>query len=345
MNGKHSMRIIHQADRQKWSEFVKTHPQGNIFQTPEMYEVYKQTKNYEPLFLGVTSEDGDVLATLLAVIQRDYRNFLGGLTARSVIWGGPLIKDNDAAILAFILQEYENLLGDSAIYTQIRNLGDTGNIHIFEEARFVYEEHLNIIVDLSKPEDLLWKEVHSKRRNEIRRAQKEGTYTRELVQMSDVEKMYGILREVYHNAKLPFADKSMFMAAFEMLKPVGLCRYFGAYNNGTLVGTICVLAYKQRLYDWYAGSLREYLNKHPNDLLPWEVFRWGKEHGYLIFDFGGAGSPHKDYGVRDYKKKFGGEFVSYGRFQRVHKPMKYSLAKMGYSAWRFLKGRITIGVK
>ena len=340
------MKIVHQADRQKWSEFVQAHPQGNIFQTPEIYDVYKHTKNYEPLFLAAVNEDGNILATLLAIIQSDYGNFLGSLTARSIILGGPLVKDDDAVMLTFILQEYENLLGDSAIYTQIRNLADIGgNIPVFNKSGFLYEEHLNIIVDLSKPEDLLWKEVHSKRRNEIRRAQKEGTYVRELVHISDVEKMYGILREVYHNAKLPLADRSMFMTAFEKLKPLGLCRYFGAFNNGNLVGAICVLAYKQRLYDWYAGSLREHLNKHPNDLLPWEVFRWGKERGYLIFDFGGAGSPHKDYGVRDYKKKFGGKFVSYGRFQKVHNPMKYSLAKMGYSMWRFLKGRMTIGVK
>ena len=27
-------------DKNKWSEFVYNHPHGNIFQTPEMYEVY-----------------------------------------------------------------------------------------------------------------------------------------------------------------------------------------------------------------------------------------------------------------------------------------------------------------
>jgi len=257
-----------------------------------------------------------------------------------------LVKDNDAGILSFILQEYDNLVCNSAVYTQIRNLRDmAGNMQVFEEAKFLYEEHLNIIVELSKPEEQLWREMHSKRRNEIRRALKEGTYVRELVQISDVEKMYGILDEVYHYAKLPLVDKSMFIAAFEILRPIGLCRYFGAFNNGNLVGAICLLAYKQCLYDWYAGSRREYFDKYPNDLLPWEVFKWGKEHGYSIFDFGGAGKPDNDYGVRDYKKKFGGEFINFGRFQKVHKPMKYGLAKICYSVWKYIKGKIPLGVK
>jgi len=37
----------------QWSSFVYEHPNGNVFQTPEMYEVYENTKNYEPIFLAV----------------------------------------------------------------------------------------------------------------------------------------------------------------------------------------------------------------------------------------------------------------------------------------------------
>jgi len=33
-----------------WSAFVYNHPNGNIFQTPEMYEVYKHTKIMNQFF-------------------------------------------------------------------------------------------------------------------------------------------------------------------------------------------------------------------------------------------------------------------------------------------------------
>ena len=39
-------------DKNKWYEFVFDHPHGNIFQTPEMYEVYQNTKNYEPVWIS-----------------------------------------------------------------------------------------------------------------------------------------------------------------------------------------------------------------------------------------------------------------------------------------------------
>lgn len=85
-------KIVTELDRNQWSEFVYNHPNGNIFQTPEMYEVYKNTKNYEPILLAVVNEGNEILGTLLAAIQREYRGMLGDLTARSIIWGDPLVK-------------------------------------------------------------------------------------------------------------------------------------------------------------------------------------------------------------------------------------------------------------
>ena len=47
------------------------------------------------------------------------------------------------------------------------------------------------------------------------------------------------------------------------------------------------------------------------------------------FDFLGAGKPNEDYGVRDFKAKFGGDLVENGRFEKIHKPMQFTIAKIG----------------
>ncbi len=46
-------KITRELNKCQWSSFVYEHPNGNVFQTPEMYEVYENTKNYEPIFLAV----------------------------------------------------------------------------------------------------------------------------------------------------------------------------------------------------------------------------------------------------------------------------------------------------
>lgn len=101
-------------NKEEWHEFVNTHPVGNIFQTPEMHAVYKNTKMYEPVFLSVINNDGDdggeITGTLLAVIQKEHEGLLGKFSARSIIWGGPLIKDNDPDVLDYILKEYNKII-------------------------------------------------------------------------------------------------------------------------------------------------------------------------------------------------------------------------------------------
>lgn len=39
--------ITNCPDTRQWSEFVYNHPQGNIFKTSEMAEVYKRTKLFQ----------------------------------------------------------------------------------------------------------------------------------------------------------------------------------------------------------------------------------------------------------------------------------------------------------
>jgi serine/alanine adding enzyme len=332
------MKVVREIERKKWSDFICNHPHGNIFQTPEMYEVYKETANYQPIFLAVVNEKHKILGTLLSVIQREYKGYFSTLTARSVIWGGPLVRNDDEQVFHLILNEYEKIARKMVLYSQFRNLW---NIEKFSDSfrsfSYSFKDHLNIIIDLNKPESLLWKEVHPKRRNEIRRAYKEGTYMQELVSFSDIDSMYEILHKVYNNAKMPIADKSLFAAAFKILAPLGLIKYFGAYNNQKIIGVVCILAYKKILYDWYAGSHKKFYNKYPNDLLPWEVLKWGKEKGYTLFDFGGAGRPDEKYGVREFKKKFGGKLINYGRYEKIHQPMKYKIVKAGFKLWQKLK--------
>jgi serine/alanine adding enzyme len=63
---------------------------------------------------------------------------------------------------------------------------------------------------------------------------------------------------------------------------------------------------------------------------------WGVENGYRVYDFGGAGKPDEEYGVRDFKAKFGGKLVCYGRNVYVHSQVRLELSKLGYTIYRAL---------
>ena len=55
---------IESLDRAKWSAFVKNHPEGNIFQTPEFYEAVQFEKSQQPFLIGCQSEQGELLGIL-----------------------------------------------------------------------------------------------------------------------------------------------------------------------------------------------------------------------------------------------------------------------------------------
>jgi serine/alanine adding enzyme len=321
---------------QACDEFVSNHPSGNIYQTSKFLDIYNETRNYEPVFIAAESEEG-IEAVLLAAIIKEYKGMAGQFTSRAVVTGGPVIKNNDLQIMKQLLDFYNSIIRNRVIYTEIREVFPSISTGAFSETGYIAEERLNIVVDLSKNEEDLWKEVHSKRRNEIRRAAKEGTSVRELKGVDEIELAYCILKEVYDTARLPFADKTLFMSAYRILSPQKMVRYFGAFNDGKMIGTMVNLCYKDRVIDWYAGSRKEYYNKFPNDLIPWEVFLILKREGYRLFDFGGAGKPGVPYGVRDYKKKFGGEFIELNRYRHIHKPLLMKTGIIGLKLWQRLK--------
>lgn len=333
-------RIVTEAaviDNEQWERFVYEHPQGNVFQTPQIYHAYCTTKNYQPIV--VACYDGDSLVgILLAVVQKEYKGILGKLSARSIIWGGPLVRDNDLSILEELINEYNQTIKEQAIYTQIRNiLSMEWAKDQLQKLGYKYEDHLNILIDLNKSEEDLWKEVHSKRKNEIRRAEKEGTSFTVFTDVDSLEKCWPILSDVYQRARLPLPDISLFKGLLNLKEGNSHLKIFTAWNNGKIIGTLFALYWRERVLDWYAGAYKEHLPKYPNDLLPWEAILWAKRNSFKTFDFGGAGKPGIPYGVRDFKLKFGGELVNFGRFQKTHKPITWKVAKLGFRLWQLMK--------
>lgn len=320
-------------------EFIKSHPKSNIFQTCEMYEVYKLTKKNEPFFIAVHENNGEVVGTLLAVIQKEHIGLIGELSARSIIWGGPLIKDNNSAVLDFLLKEYKRKIKRKAIYSQFRNIWgwDDDDKNIFTNNGFKYEAHLDILFDLKKSEDELLKEMNKGRRKNIRRAERIPLEFEEIKNDKDFDKCIQLIEQTYNRIKLPSPDKSFFYNTNFILKNINGLKVFVAKYKKEIISTRFVLCYNGLVYDWFAGTNDDFLVKNPNDFLPWKILQWAKTKGFATFDFGGAGKPNIPYGVRDYKLKFGGKLVEFGRFELIHKPLLMQIGKLGMNIYKRIK--------
>jgi lipid II:glycine glycyltransferase (peptidoglycan interpeptide bridge formation enzyme) len=104
--------------------------------------------------------------------------------------------------------------------------------------------------------------------------------------------------------------------------------------DGQTIGVLTLLLYKDVVYYWYTGTLRSHARARAGDLLVWHAIQLGHSDGYGVLDFGGAGKPDEPYGVRDFKAKYGGELVDFGRDVWVPAPLRLRLATVGYETMR-----------
>jgi len=340
MQDNETFKVTSQIKKDKWNEFIQNHPKGNIFQTPEMMEVYKRTKRYEPVFLAVVDESDNVKAMLLAHVIREFEGLLGAFSARSIIQGGPLYVENEegVAALQILTKHYDEIAKKKALYTEIRNCWDASSIsNILNDMGYVYVDVLNFLINLNRAEEEIWRDIHKSRRKGINRAMKKGINIEEIHDKELIPIFYRIIEETYKKAKIPLADVSLFESAFELMVPKNMAKFYLAKYGDIHIGVRVVLSYKGLIYDWYAGALTKYLSMYVNELLVWQILKDGVKNGCRMFDFGGAGKPNEPYGPREFKRRFGGQLVNFGRYKKIHSPRKLWLAERGFEVWRRIK--------
>ncbi len=326
------------VDPVRWENFVINHPGGNVFQLPQFYQVYKQSDLFDPVIL-IAKNEKEILGVLLAYVRKEFSSRLGDLTTRAIAIGGPLIKDNDGEVLKLILDRYNEIVGKKAIYSQLRNLFCfEKQKELFNNEGFIFDDHLDIHVDLTIPQEELWSKVNSKARNRYRCAAKKGTIFAIEDGEDALKECYNILKEVYARIKLPLPAFDYFLNLYKIFNSdKAKFIIFTAKYEGKIIGCLLALSFKDTIYGLYNGAHTEYYDKEPNSLLPWEIFLYGKSKGFKKFDWMGAGKPGIPYSVRDYKLKFGGELVNLGRFENVHDQFRYNIGKVGLKIYKGVK--------
>jgi len=324
-----------------WDNFVKSHPFGTIFQSPIVFDLYKSTANYDPRILFCL-EEGELVGVLLSVKLAEGKGLKALLTSRFIIHGGPIAKENRMDILSALLEHHVYAYGKSAIYTQVRNLFNTDDVaSVFSKLHFKFEDHLDIHINLKIETIEFWNSLKPKLRQNIRKAEKNGVELH-MAAPEDVKEIYDILVEVYTKAKLPIPPKSLVQSAFDQLLLSGNLLSLVAKYEGKIIGCRIGLLYKDLIYDWYAGSLTEYQKWNINDYLPYKTIEWGLNNStYNVFDFGGAGKPGIPYGVRDHKLKFWDELINLGRYQKIHKPLIYSIMYAAFNIYQKVKKEVS----
>lgn len=326
--------IVDSLDETVWREFVDHNPYGNIFHTPEMFQVFTQAIGHRPLLQAAINTNGEILALLLPVQISLKNGLLRPLTTRAIIYGSALCTPDirGTQALASILDAYIATVKHQALFTEMRNLSDLSHLQgVFEEKGFMYEDHLDYLIDLNLTPEHVFQNIGARTRKHIRQGlRRDNVHIELLTERSKLGLWYELVSKSYKATRVPLADRSLFEAAYDILQPRGMIQYWLARIDSTYIAASAELLYKDVIYGWYSGIDRNYAYDLPGEMLMWYILEWGVQNGYKTYDFGGAGKPNEKYGVRDFKAKFGGKLVCYGRNIHIHSSLLLRLSIFGY---------------
>lgn len=317
-------------DPKKWDALVKSSSAASWFQTQEAYAFFDTLSFVDSFAMGVEN-DGVLKGIVVGYIQKDGGKIKQLFSKRAIILGGPLLSDDITDDeFSFLLKALKNSLKKKAIFIEMRNFNDYHAWQaVLERSGFVYEPHYDVQVDTSSMEMVNGKLDRNRKRN-IKKAQENGVIIDENPTAGDLKRFYMMLDELYSTkVKTPLFPFEF----FEKLRSCPSSLFITAKKaDGDLIGgMVCVAFDKQAVYAWLACG-DDVNNKllSPSVMVNYAGICYAAEHGISKFDFMGAGKPDDGgYGVRDFKLKFGGDLVEYGRNVYVCNRLLFEIGKLG----------------
>ena len=320
---------VEEINSRAWDALAKASSVTSWFQTREAYDFFGGLSFLETFAFGVEDE-GALKGVVVGYIQKDGGRLKRFFSRRAIILGGPLLADEISdEELVLLLKTLKEQLKRKAIYIETRNFNNYGRWRLtFEQCGFAYEPHYDIWVDTSSM-DVVNDNLGKSRKRDIRVSLRDGATVVVQPTMEQVKEYYAILSKLYKNkVKTPLFPLQFFEKLYGLPSSAFLLVEYGGKIVG---GTVCVGLHGKALYEMYACGL-DGVNKNifPSELATFAGLQFASDHGFPRFDMMGAGSPDDGgYGVRDFKLKFGGELVEFGRHIHVCNRLLFGVGKMG----------------
>jgi lipid II:glycine glycyltransferase (peptidoglycan interpeptide bridge formation enzyme) len=202
------------------------------------------------------------------------------------------------------------------------------------------------VLDLTKPEEELLKNMHPKTRYNIKVAQKHGVQITEDNSDKAFEEYLKLTKETTKRQKFYAHSENYHRVMWETLKNKIAHLFLAKYKEKILAAWI-VFVYNDTLYYPYGASSSENRETMASNLMMWEVIKWGKKMGLKKFDMWGALSSTPDehdpwFGFHRFKQGYGPKHVEFvGSYDLVINPILYKLYKIADKIrWLFLRSSV-----
>lgn len=180
------------------------------------------------------------------------------------------------------------------------------------------------VIDLSQPEEALWRNVAKISRQNIGTAIRSGVIIRSGEEYIDAS--YTLVKETFKRSKLPFMSHAAYKKFVSGLGEYG--RILVADYQGTIQSSTLYAFSKPSAYAIYGGNLAE-THQGTMKLIQWEAVRLFQQVGVKCFDFVGARidpeKGSKQEAINSFKRRLGATLKQGYIWKYSLHPLKYRL--------------------
>lgn len=330
---KNHKQLVNSQFEDTFRKFVLNHPEGSFYQSADFFQMCEGLEGFEAFLLLSINKQEETNGSLMGIIQTNGTGIKSWFSRRLIIWGGPLVKEENKSIITrSLLESLKEYATGKAIFIEFRNLFDTEALNtVFESEDFQFQPYLNFLVKTDE-ETVVLKRMHGNRRREINKSLKNGAQIREANSMDEVHAFYRILDNLYKvRVKKPLPDFELF---HRLWQSDSAKIFVVIYNDKVIGGAACPVFDKRIIYDWFhCGLMNVTKGVFAGVLAAWAPIKYALDNNYEYMDFMGGGKPDEPYGVRDFKARYGGQMVAFGRFITVLNRPLFEIGKLGLKVY------------
>lgn len=292
----------------KWDEIVKSFRDYDVYYLSGYVKAFQIHGDGDPLLFHF---EDDNCRGINVVMKRDIAfdiHFKGVLEPNKYFdfatpygYGGWLIEGEHTQEL---FNEYEKWCFENNIVSEFVRYHPVLKNHVYSEKAYeVIPLGETVAIDTTDKE-LIWANFNPKNRNVIRKAINSGIEIKHGLS----EELFDTFVSIYNGTmdkdnadSYYYFQKEFYESIRNDLKDNATIFY--AELNGMIVAASIIIFANGRLNYHLSGSLREYQNLAPSNLMLWKAAEWGNENGCTTFHLGGGVGSEED-SLFKYKKAF-----------------------------------------
>jgi lipid II:glycine glycyltransferase (peptidoglycan interpeptide bridge formation enzyme) len=304
------------TELEAYDQWVKQHPQGNLWQSLERKQ-YVESLGKEVRLYGKPGE-----ATALVVIDKTSFGLSTWEIPRGPLWNDEGRRMKDELVMKIFSEAKKE--GCMSLFLSPQTVIHPSSFITHHSNRHVHAEATRI-VDLRLPEAEILAQMHEKGRYNIKVAQKHGVVIQE---SQDLDAWMALIKETSSRDGFTPVSRAKYEAFLKHLP--GSFLLLAMVEGKAIAGLIGVTWNGTGIY-YYGASSSEHRNLMAPYLLQWEAMKRCKALGCHTYDLLGVASEdakpnHPWQGISSFKAKFGGTLVSYPPEQEiVLKPLMKTL--------------------